>query len=127
MKVMGRTVTQLFQRRATLRHEVSVRGAIIDGSCDPARTIGCGIVDLSLGGAKIELDEDCPLPDRVMLYESSRENVYECSIRWRDGRTIGLGFVDIVSLSARRALISEASQGVVESMRESSETGQALE
>lgn len=123
MRVMRRTVTRRnagphFQRRASLRHDVSVRGAVIVKVGDATRTAGCLILDLSLGGAKVELDEDGPLPDKVLLYESHRENVYECSIRWRDGRSVGLSFLDQIALSERRALISEVSHGVVESMRD---------
>lgn len=54
----------------------------------------------------------------MLLYEAHRENVYECSIRWRDGRSVGLSFLDQIALSERRALISEVSHGVVESMRD---------
>lgn len=121
MKLERRAVTPLFQRRASPRHEVSVRGAIIIKLVEASRTAGCIIVDLSIDGAKVELDQDCDLPERVHLYESNCENVYECIIRWRQGRTLGLNFVDIASVSLRRKLIAEVSRGIVESMRGSSD------
>jgi c-di-GMP-binding flagellar brake protein YcgR len=118
MKVMRRTVAPQFQRRATLRHDVSVRGAIIVKLSLAMQTLGCLIVDLSLGGAKVKLDENYALPPKVLLFEAHRENVYECSVRWQDTQAVGLSFLDQFTISARRALLVEVSQGLVASMRE---------
>jgi hypothetical protein len=109
--------TAHFGRRATLRHDVRIRGAIIITLAGTTRTVGCLIIDLSLGGAKIELDKDWLLPDELLLFESHQENIYECSVRWKDGRTVGLSFLDQLNLSARRALIEEVSLGLVDAMR----------
>jgi hypothetical protein len=117
----------MFQRRASLRHNVSLRGAVIVGAGDTARSLGCVIVDLSLGGARVELDEDCELPERVHLYEADCHNVYECTVRWRQGRLVGLGFVDLVTMAARRKLISKVSQGIVESMHDLAASQDAAE
>ena len=118
MRVMRRTVAPLFQRRATLRHDVSVRGAIIIKAGQATSTIGCLIIDLSLGGARVKLDEHNLLPSKVLLFEAHRENVYECSVRWQDGPAVGLSFLDQFTVSARRALIEEVSNGLLESIRE---------
>jgi hypothetical protein len=116
MRAMRRNVARQFQRRATLRHEVSVRGAVIIQVGEASRSVGCRLIDLSLGGARIELDEDCILPEKVKLTENCRGTVHECSVRWRNGREAGLGFLNPATLSQRKALIEELSQGIAKAM-----------
>lgn len=121
MRSMRRTVARQFQRRATLRHEVSVQGAVIIKVGEASRSVGCRLVDLSLGGARIELEEDCILPEKVQLMESHRETVHECSVRWRNGRQAGLSFLNPATISLRKMLVEELSKGLVQSMHRTGE------
>src|SRR5688572_29791771 len=79
--VLRRPATGHLQRRATLRHDVSVRGKIIVSGFS-SWTLGCLVVDLSLGGARVTLDEHRSLPEKVMLFEAHQQNIYECDVRW---------------------------------------------
>ena len=117
MKVLRRPVAGHFQRRASLRHEVSVRGKIIIAGV-PTQTVACSVVDLSLGGARVTLDEACSLPEKVMLFEAHQQNIYECIVRWQNGPTVGLNFLDQCNLSVRKALIADVSLGLAKSMIE---------
>lgn len=105
--------TRMFRVRATPRHHVAIQGKLIIRAAVPT-SFACMITDLSLGGAKVVLDEDHPLPGKVFLFESFHQNIYECSVQWRTERTLGLKFVDLASQADRRALIGCCSMGLTE-------------
>ena len=53
-------------------------------------TIGCTIVDLSAGGACLDLPDPGRLPNRfVLLHGATRKN---CLIKWKKFRRIGVQF-----------------------------------
>jgi hypothetical protein len=103
-------VQRHYRARETTRHIVSVRGKVIIPAGIP-QVFGCLILDLSVEGAKIQLDDDHPLPDKIMLFESHRQNIYECVVRWRKERIAGVNFIDVCQNAVRRALLEECSLG----------------
>jgi hypothetical protein len=67
---------------------VSSAATIIIGPNRP--TIGCTIIDLSAGGACLDLPDPDRLPSRfVLLYGGTRKN---CLIMWKKFRRIGVQF-----------------------------------
>jgi hypothetical protein len=68
----------------------------------------CTVRDLSLGGARLELDRAKPpvvseqLPDRVVLYVCPDRTDVECRVAWRDGRHFGVQFAGETRASTRR-------------------------
>lgn len=90
--------------RADVRHKVSIEGKVI---FSPSATfiLDCMIVDLSFSGAKIELKEEQQLPIEILLFESYKQNIYECHVQWQDKQFAGVNFIDLYSQSARRALM----------------------
>ncbi len=104
--------------RSEGRHRVEIAGKLI---LPPQNTItiDCLIIDLSIGGAKVELLEMRQLPIQILLFENLRQNIYECRVKWQDKQKAGLSFVDIYSKSARRALIDDYSLGLIENEQSS--------
>ena len=67
---------------------VSSTGTIIIAPNRP--TIGCTIIDLSAGGACLDLPDPGRLPSRfVLLHAGTRKN---CLIMWKKFRRIGVQF-----------------------------------
>ena len=67
---------------------VSRSGKIIINPKMP--TIDCGIIDLSAGGACLELDTSAAVPKRfVLLHGGTKKN---CSLVWQKGRRLGVTF-----------------------------------
>ncbi len=55
-----------------------------------APTIGCTVIDLSAGGACLDLPDPDRLPSRfVLLHGATRKN---CLIKWKKFRRIGVQF-----------------------------------
>jgi hypothetical protein len=95
----------MFIERAHVRREVSLEARIIVRG-KVLRVIPCKILDLSEGGAKVQLDAPFLLPPEFFLLENASENLYECELRWQN-ETAGLMFIDICSRAKRKALIEE--------------------
>jgi hypothetical protein len=91
-------------RRSEPRFQVSLPGHIFlsDGQVQ----LACRIIDLSVGGACIELASDCTLPVRVQLHESKQDNAFECEVRWQKQRTAGLLFVDVCTRAVRKRMLA---------------------
>jgi hypothetical protein len=106
-------VQRHYRARETTRHIVSIRGKVIIPAGIP-QAFGCLILDFSVEGAKIQLDEDHPLPEKIMLFESHRQNIYECVIRWRKERVAGVNFIDVCQSALRRTLLEECSLGLLD-------------
>ena len=67
---------------------VSRTGKIIINPKVP--TIDCGIVDLSAGGACLEVDGAAALPKRfILLHGGTKKN---CCLVWQKGRRLGVSF-----------------------------------
>jgi PilZ domain-containing protein len=54
----------------------------------------CQMLDMSASGARLKVDEAQLIPDNFLLVLSHTGNLYrQCSVVWREGRTIGVEFV----------------------------------
>ncbi|NKB54531.1 MAG: hypothetical protein GKR97_20390 [Rhizobiaceae bacterium] len=54
----------------------------------------CTILDLSEGGAKVEIPEIDIIPVQFMLYVPETDQIYACKVVWRKDAFLGLQFVD---------------------------------
>ncbi|WP_419902250.1 PilZ domain-containing protein [Kiloniella sp.] len=76
-------------RRIFPRAEVILIGSM-DGSVDKR---DCAVMDISLTGAKLELDE--PLDDRkIDTIRFSQSSALNVSIAWNNGKSVGVNFTD---------------------------------
>ena len=108
--------------RAETRHHVSIPGKLIISGLVPT-TINCKIVDLSVGGAKLKLSEEFQLPERMLLFESYKQNIYECHIKWQKQLSVGVSFLDLYSNTARRTLIEDCSLGLLDTEEDGDSDG----
>ena len=82
--------------RAHLREEVMRRGVVVHGSTGVSFT--CTIVDISLGGARIQLyAPELPESD-LTLIDAAMGTVHELRIAWRNGPFVGVEFTASVDL-----------------------------
>jgi hypothetical protein len=51
----------------------------------------CVVLDVSAGGARLSIPQDCHLPDRFSLYLPLRKETHEVQVRWRDNEASELG------------------------------------
>lgn len=93
-------------RRAHPRREVRIDGKLI--LAEGARTLDCVILDLSEGGARVSVSVEMDLPEKVYLWQSDTDTVFDCEVRWREARYIGLRFVDTCGRQKRRRLLRVA-------------------
>jgi len=107
------TSPRVVRRRLNVRKKVSIKGKVIFVA-GMSQTVDSMIVDLSPGGARVELCEDYVLPDEVLLFEANNQNVFECVVRWRKDRSAGLNFVDYCSKAVRLALLEDKALGLME-------------
>lgn len=96
----------IVRHRLHERESVSIKGKLVCVT-DKSYTLDCMIVDLSQGGARVELREEGEIPEEVLLFEMDKQNIYECLVRWRKGRQAGLHFIDICSKAVRQALMDD--------------------
>jgi hypothetical protein len=54
----------------------------------------CVVRDISLGGARIEIDETFALPNEFALEIPQRGAMLLCELRWRNGDKVGVKFLD---------------------------------
>ena len=73
------------QRLRTVR-EGSLR---IDGT---PLEIGCIVLDLSIGGARLHLHNAWDTFERCQLYIETEQMRHACEVVWRDGNEIGVKF-----------------------------------
>jgi len=55
-----------------------------------APTIDCSVVDLSAGGACLEIDSGTAIPKRFTLFHAGAKK--SCNLVWQKGRRIGVSF-----------------------------------
>lgn len=72
-----------------------------------ARLQRCAIRDMSLDGARIDTGFYIDVPRRLFLLEEESGSLFECEVRWQQGREIGLFFLDVSGRSARQSLIQK--------------------
>lgn len=93
--------TFFIEQRQHKRHDVNIAGVlIIDG-----RHYDCLVKDLSLGGARIALNDARVLPERLKLLELESRSAFECMVRWQNNAEAGLSFIDLCTRSERRSII----------------------
>ena len=67
---------------------VSKAGKIVVDAKTP--TIDCDVIDLSAGGACLQVRSDAPLPKRFeFLHGGTRR---KCSLVWKSGRRLGISY-----------------------------------
>jgi hypothetical protein len=101
----------VLNRRALPRHLVDFNAklVLVDGS----RVVDCCIVDMTADGARIEVG--IGIPDRVYLWELQTNMVFECAVRWREGKEVGVHFITDCSRVMRQAIVEACSRGLAPS------------
>lgn len=104
-------MTIRLDRRGEPRFQTHIPAVLFIGPGD-ARIDGT-IADVSEGGARIEVEagQDAVLAflepgAPLRLLETTSENIYECELRWRDVRNLGLQFIDLATRAQRQALLA---------------------
>jgi len=67
---------------------VSRAGKIVLGGKTPS--IDCSVIDLSAGGACLEVDNPSVLPKRFVLFHGGTKK--SCVLVWKTGRRLGVSF-----------------------------------
>ena len=98
-------------RRLEPRSPAHARGVVVA----PGLELGCLIVDLSNSGARLRLDRQLALPDRVIIVDVVQATAVEAQVVWRKGQEAGVkrlgagaslrGLVPSRLTTAREALI----------------------
>jgi hypothetical protein len=98
----------MLDRRALPRHLVDFKArlVLVDGS----RVVDCCILDMTPDGARIAVGVE--IPDRVYLWELQTNMVFECSVRWREGKEAGIYFIKDCSKVMRQAIVEACSRGL---------------
>ncbi len=113
----GRTIrirSRLSIPRTEIRQSNPIPGKLIVSPEAPI-VICCAITDLSSSGAELELDQEQHLPEMMLLFETFRQNIYECRLYWQEKQLAGLSLLDLCSQSARRILMQDRSLGLLQS------------
>ena len=93
-------------RRADPRRQVSIETRLFWRSVRPT-IIPCQIVDVSKGGAKVQIDIHLRLPPRVFLLRDGNESMYECRTVWQVDRAAGLEFIELCGWAKHDELLRE--------------------
>ena len=96
----------MFDRRQHARREVSIEAQLFLRGQRPS-IVPCEVVDLSEGGARVQIEIPCLLPPQVFLMMYERENIYECETAWQDEQQAGVMFVDLYAHARRQNLLKE--------------------
>lgn len=91
------------EKRAFARYQVCNAGRIIffDAPC----FVQCVIRNISADGALVCMQVSVALPREVVLWEEATGRCYECSVRWRNDRMVGLHFTDVCGRAERGSLL----------------------
>jgi hypothetical protein len=92
--------------RQHARQEVSIETRLFLPCVNP-KVIACRILDVSAGGAKIEMDIHYLLPPQLVLLRGEHENMYECQVAWQDGRKAGLKFLYLCPWPTHQAIMTD--------------------
>ena len=93
-------------RREHVRDQVSIKACLLLRDEKP-KIITCRIIDISEGGAKVELAVIHPLPPQVFLVKDEDEIIYECEPAWQNGQLGGLMFLDLCAGAKRQELLED--------------------
>lgn len=93
------------EKRAFARHQVRNAGRIIffDAPC----FVQCVIRNISADGALVCMQLSIALPREVVLWEESTGRCYECRVKWRNDRMVGLHFTDVCGREERSTLLEK--------------------
>lgn len=69
--------------------------------------IPCRIVDLSPGGAQVQVNIRYRLPSQVFLLRNKGENICECEVVWQVTQAVGLKFVGLFAPERHQQLVKE--------------------
>jgi hypothetical protein len=88
----GQAPRRIANRRRAPRHQVKSPGTLL--TLDGLPIVTCTIVDVSEGGAQLELAQAMEVPDQIaLLLSASRHTRRVCDVMWRGAKTIGVKFV----------------------------------
>jgi len=86
--LFGKWGIALMNNRKNERHQVLETGTIsFQGS-----KIDCAVHDISVGGAKLEIDSDTAIPDSFDLLMRNQSGKQRCHVVWRKQARIGVAF-----------------------------------
>lgn len=101
------TASDYSDRREHPREPTNLRARVFYGH-GMAHWADCTIVDLSKGGARLQISSIYPLPSRFVLLQLLGGVVYDVRVRWRRGDMTG------VSFDARTELESSSEERLAE-------------
>jgi PilZ domain-containing protein len=78
------------ERRRALRKRVLWSGQVEALS----RLIDCAVLDISLGGARVRMDDDSELPKGPLAIAVSRFGTFQAEVVWTKDRMSGLRFLE---------------------------------
>ncbi len=78
-------------RRESPRQDTNLRARVFYGPA-LAHWADCSIVDLSKGGARLQISSIYPLPPRFVVLQLQGGVVYDVRTRWRRGDMTGVAF-----------------------------------
>ena len=84
------------EQRAHPREHVQRRGVIVHGPS--GRGFSCVIIDVSAGGAKLQLSDPTFPTDELTLIDSEVGEIHELRIAWRNDPYLGVAFVSSLAL-----------------------------
>jgi hypothetical protein len=102
----------MFRPRALVRETVSIR-AILILRAEVFIMIPCQMLDLSKGGAKVQIKASYTLPAKLFLLNDESEDLYECETRWQNEDTAGLMFIDVCTSSKYKEMMERCADAVV--------------
>ena len=87
-------------KRSHPRFSANIKGALMfEGNSGKSQSIRCTITDLSETGARITTAGNVYIPEKIVLFESLRGNIYHGEVRWRSAPT--RAFASSISSRAR--------------------------
>ena len=92
MALDGNTKLQFIERRKYERIPVEIGADAIMSNSES--TFACTILDISEGGAKVEVPEIDIIPVHFKLYVPDSDQIFSCRVVWRDENHLGLQFTD---------------------------------
>jgi hypothetical protein len=92
------------ESRAHTWFATRLEGRIV--SLDGNTNLKCMVLDLSEGGARLDIRNHCQVPDGNFLFLVKTRDLFEFRVKWhRDGQ-VGLQFVDCPGRMQRKAVLS---------------------
>ena len=96
---MSRKSAQLareMEQRAHPREEVQRRGVVVHGPT--GRGFSCVIVDVSNGGARLQLFDPTFPSDELTLIDAELGEIHELRVAWRSDPFLGVAFISSLAL-----------------------------